>query len=75
MLKHTRGGVGPSVYEHCMDLLASDGAPGNQFLEDPLGIGGVAEEKGAYLRNLLLGHCVTGLVLSLVLECTLPSDI
>ena len=28
MLKHTRGGVGPGVYKHCMDPLALGGATG-----------------------------------------------
>ena len=45
MLQHTRAGVGPRVYEHCMDPLASDGASGKQILEGRLGSGGDAEEK------------------------------
>ena len=46
MLKHTRGGVGPRVYEHCMDPLVSDGASGKQILEGRLDSdGGAAEDK------------------------------
>ncbi len=48
MLKHTRAGVGPRVYEHCMDPLASDGASGKQILEGRLGSGGGAEEKAPH---------------------------
>ena len=45
MLKHTRGGVGPGVYKHCMDPLALGGATGKQILDGRLGSGGDAEEK------------------------------